>query len=153
MNMEMTDMNKIDIIKPTPKRAYECFGPTCSYIRQDAPYPSPIHLDWSSKDLDGDKAKAKEQNSLIDFDILRQKMNMEQTMDINKVPVHKLSLGQDELKEKEPLEVTQSLVPPPLVPMNVEAATKDEVEEEGQMDMEVRLKKKQRNLRCMTEYT
>ena len=60
MNTEMTDMNKIDIIKPTPKREYECSGLTCSYCRQDAPHPSLIHSDWSSKDWDSDKAKAKE---------------------------------------------------------------------------------------------
>ena len=69
MSREMVDMNKIDIIKPTPKRACECLCPTCSYCRQDAPHPSPIHSDWSSKDWDGDKAKAKEQKSLIDFDV------------------------------------------------------------------------------------
>ena len=37
--------------------------------------------------------------------------------------------------------MTQSLVPPSSDPMNVEAATKDVTEEEGQMDMETRLQK------------
>ena len=33
MNTEMMDMNKIDIIKPTPRKACEHFGLTCSYCR------------------------------------------------------------------------------------------------------------------------
>ena len=140
MNTETMDMNKIDIIKPTPKRACECFDPTCLCCRQDIPHPSSVHSDWSSKDWDGDKAKVKEQKSLIDFDVHTEKMNMEQTMDIDQVPFHKLNFGQDNLREKEPLEVMQSLVPLPSDPANVGATTKDETEE-GQMDMEIRLQK------------
>ena len=61
-------------------------------------------------------------------------------MDIDKVPFHKLNLEQDEQKEREPLQVTQSLVPLPSEPMNMEATTKDKTEE-GQMGMETRLQK------------
>ena len=68
-------------------------------------------------------------------------MDIEQIMDVDKVSFHQLYLGQDEQKEKEPLEVTQYLVPLPSDPMNVKAATKDETEEEGQTDMEIRLQK------------
>ena len=96
MNTEPMDMNEIDIIKPAPKRACECLSLTCPYCRQDAPHPSPIHSDWFSEDWDGNKAKVKEQKSLIDFDTPKQKTNMEQVMDIDKVPFHKLNLGQDE---------------------------------------------------------
>ena len=60
MNRETMKMNKTDVIKPVPKRVYECFGPNCSYCRQDASHPSLIHSDWSCEDWDGDKAKAKE---------------------------------------------------------------------------------------------
>ena len=66
---------------------------------------------------------------------------MEQITDIDEVPFHKLNVGQDDHKEKEPLEVTQSSVPPPSDPMNAEATAKDETVEEGQMDMEIRLQK------------
>ena len=55
---------------------------------------------------------------------------MEQITDIDEVPFKKLNLGQDKQKEKEPLEVTQSLVPLPSYPMNAEAAAKDKTEEE-----------------------
>ena len=73
MDTKMMDMNKIDIIKPPSRKASECFGLTCSYCRQDAPYPSPIHSDWSSKDWDGDKAKTREQKPLVDFETPKQK--------------------------------------------------------------------------------
>ena len=66
-------------------------------------------------------------------------MNTEQTMEIDKVPFHKLNLGQDDLKEKQPLEVTQSLDTLPSDPTDMGAMTKDETEEEGQSDMEIRL--------------
>ena len=121
----------------------QCFDLTCSYCIQDALHPSPVHLDWSSEDWDGDKAKAKEQKSLIDFDVPKQKMDTEQTMDIDEMPFHKLNLVQDKQEEKEPLEVTQSIVPLPSDPMNVQANTRDEVKEEGHMDMEIRLQKEE----------
>ena len=50
MNTETMDMNKIYIIKLIPRKAYDCFYLNCSYCRQDAPHPSPIHSDWSSED-------------------------------------------------------------------------------------------------------
>ena len=62
-------------------------------------------------------------------------------MDIDEVPFHKVNMGQDEQKEKETLEVTQSLVLPPSDPTNVEGITKDETEEEGLKKMENRLQK------------
>ena len=61
-------MNKIDIVQPTLRRAYECFGTTCSYCKHEAPHPSQIQSDWLCKDCDGEKAKARELKSLIDFD-------------------------------------------------------------------------------------
>ena len=87
------------------------------------------------------KPKAKEQKSLIDFEVPKQKTNTEQTKNINEVPFHELNLGQDEQKEQEPLEMTQSLVPQPSDLMDMEATTKDETEGGGQMDMKTRLQK------------
>ena len=68
LGTKLMDMNKIDMIQPVPKRVYKCFGPTCSYCKHKAPHPCPVHSDWSSEDWDGNKAKAKEQKSLIDFE-------------------------------------------------------------------------------------
>ena len=50
-------MNRIDIVQPTPKRACEHSDSLCTYCK----------LDWSSEDWDREKAKAREQKSLIDF--------------------------------------------------------------------------------------
>ena len=64
------------------------------------------------EDWDGTKAKAREQsNSLIDFNNPKPPINMEQTMDIDKVAFSKLQIRQSNLKE-ETLEVTKSLIPP-----------------------------------------
>ena len=60
-------MNKIDIRQPTSRRACEHFGTTCSYCKHEALHPSPIQSGWSSKDWGDEKAKAREQKSLIDF--------------------------------------------------------------------------------------
>ena len=141
MDTKMTDMNKIDIIKPTARRVCECFGLTCSYCRQDTPHPCPIYSDWSSKDWDGDKTKARDKKSLIDFETPKQKMDTEKVTDIDEVPFHKLNLGQDEQKEGEPLEVTESLVLSPSDSANMEGTTKDE--EEGLMKVEVRLQREE----------
>ena len=44
------------------------------YCKFNAPHPSTTLSDWSSKDWDGKKAKAKEQRSLIDFKLLEQQL-------------------------------------------------------------------------------
>ena len=66
--MKSTDMNKINIIQPVPKKPCECSAHTCTYCKYKAPYPSPIPSDWSSEEWDGEKAKVREQRSLIDLD-------------------------------------------------------------------------------------
>ena len=90
MDTKMMDLNKIDIIKPTLRKACECFGLTCSYCRQDALQPSPIHSYWSNKDWNGKKANAREEKSLVDFETPKQEMDKENVTDIDKVPFHKL---------------------------------------------------------------
>ena len=133
----MTDMNKIDIIKPTPRRSCEGFSLSCSYCKQDIPHPSPVNSDWSSEDWDGNKAKAREQNkSLIDFEALNQLTDAEKITDVYEIPLSKLQIGQDSHKE-ELLEVTESLV---LLPSTL-TASEDTTEntDEGLMEAEVKL--------------
>ena len=65
-----SDMNKLDIIQPTPKRLCTRSLKDCTYCKYNAPHSSPAPSDWSSEDWDGDKAKAREQRSLIDFNLL-----------------------------------------------------------------------------------
>ena len=84
-----------------------------SYCEQGAPHPSPQELDWSSKDWDGSKAKAREQTyTLIDFNEPKPQTDNDKTTDINNVAFSKLHNGQSNLRE-ELIEVTDSLIPPP----------------------------------------
>ena len=62
-----SDVNKLNIIQPTPKRLCTRSLRDCTYCKYNPPHPSPAPSNWSSEDWDGDKAKAREQRSLIDF--------------------------------------------------------------------------------------
>ena len=62
MDTKMSEKNKIDIIKPTLRRACEGFSLSSSYHKQGTPHPSAINSVWFSEDWDGNKAKAKEKN-------------------------------------------------------------------------------------------
>ena len=93
MDTKVSDLNKINIIAPILRKVCNGFGLSCSYCKQDALHPS--SQNWSSKDWDGIKAKAKEHSkSLIDFNDPKPKTGMEQTMDIDKVSFSKLQIGQ-----------------------------------------------------------
>ena len=69
LGTNMTDINKINIIRPIPQNACEHFGATCSFCRQQVHHPSLDQPDWSSEDWDGDKAKTRQQNPTVRFDI------------------------------------------------------------------------------------
>ena len=89
-------MNKINIIQPVPKRACECSVDTCTYCKYKAPHPSPIPLHWLNKDWDGEKAKAREQRSPIDFD--PPKPELRQTTDseiLNNLTIQNLTIQGD----------------------------------------------------------
>ena len=109
----MSDLNKINMVAPTLRKACNGFSPSCLHCKQGTLHPLPQDLDWSSEDWDRVKARIRQQTkSLIDFSDPKPKTDAEQTMDIDEVPFSKLQIGQDAQK-KEPLEVTESLVPPP----------------------------------------
>ena len=65
-----SDWNKLDIIQSTPKRLCNRSPKDCTYCTCNAPHRSPASSDWSSEDWDGDKAKVREQRSLIDFKLV-----------------------------------------------------------------------------------
>ena len=94
------NMTKINIIQPVPKRACECSDDTCTYCKYEAPHPSPIPSDWSSKDWDDGTVKAREQRSLIDFEPpkpdLRQTTNSES---LNDLPIQNLTIQEDKKEE------------------------------------------------------
>ena len=66
------DFYKIDIVKPTPKHLCMRTHGEYRYCQFDAPHPSTTPSDWSSKDWDGDKAKAR--NNTPDFKILEKQI-------------------------------------------------------------------------------
>ena len=59
-------MKKINVIDPSPKRLCTKSLEGCTYGKYDAPHPSPVPSNWSIEDWDGDKARNREQMSLID---------------------------------------------------------------------------------------
>ena len=73
-DQDTTNFNKIDIVKPTPKRLYTRTSKGCTYCRFNTPHPSITLSDWSSEDWDGNKAKAREQRPLLDFKLLEQQI-------------------------------------------------------------------------------
>ena len=72
---ETDDFRKLDLVEPTPKWLCTRVQGECMYCKYDAPHPSTTLSDWSSEDWDGEKAKAREQYSLIDFKQLEWELN------------------------------------------------------------------------------
>ena len=64
-DIKPNDMNKINVIYPSPKRLCTKSLKRCTYFKFHAPHPSQVPSDWSSKDWDGDKGRNREQKSLI----------------------------------------------------------------------------------------
>ena len=109
---EPNNMNKINIIQPTPKRACECNDGSCTYCKYEAPHPSPVPSDWSSKDWDGEKAKVRQQKLLVDFMPPKQDTDpplMEVMAD--DIPFSKLTIQSDN-PDKNLMEVMDTLIPP-----------------------------------------
>ena len=73
--------------------------------------PSPVLSDWSSEDWDGEKTKAKEQKSLVDFMLPKQDTDP-QTMEVmaDDIPFSKLTIQSDD-PGKNPVEVMNALIP------------------------------------------
>ena len=73
-NKETTDFGKDDLVKPTPKQLCTSTHKGCTYCKYDAPHPPNTPLNWSSEDWDGNKAKAREQCPLLDFNFLEKQI-------------------------------------------------------------------------------
>ena len=78
-------------------------------------------MDWLSEDWDGEKVKAREQKSLVDFDPPKPDSDKQTTdleidkrkvVSVDDLPIQNLSIHQDKLEEELP-EVSDALVPPP----------------------------------------
>ena len=71
---DLTDLNKIDIIQPTPRDSALELSKGVYTVGLMLHIPPQPPSDWSSEDWDGKKAKAKEQRLLIDFKLLEQQL-------------------------------------------------------------------------------
>ena len=112
LGTDPTDANKINIIKCIPQKVCEWFGATCSFCGQQVPHSLLNQSNWSSKDWNGDKAKAREQISIIKFDIPWPKTNNPTLDPVDSIPFDKLMIQTDGLNKKA-LEVSTTLIPPP----------------------------------------
>ena len=103
-------MSKLNVIDPSPKRLCTKSFEGCTYCKYNAPHPSPVPSDWSSKDWDGDKARNREQKSLIDT--LLEKETQDGTQEKQEKHLisnlENLALEQD----KTTLNMTDTLIPP-----------------------------------------
>ena len=103
---ETTDFNKIDIVKPTPKQQCTKMHGEWTYYKYDTPHPSTTQSDWSSKDWDGKKAKAREQCPLLDFNLLEkqlQKTLQDRALDVPQDVSH------DSIVDRQEIDLTTGL--------------------------------------------
>ena len=85
----MSELDRVEVKAPILTKACDSFSLSCSYCKQL--HPSPQESDWSSEDLDGTKAKIREQNNLLlDFSDPKPKTNSDQTTDFDEVAFSKL---------------------------------------------------------------
>ena len=145
---DSTDFIKINIIQPTPKRLCTETLKGCMYCKFDTPHPSITPSDWSSKDWDGEKANAKEQKPLLDFNLLEhqlQKTLQDTTQDtlLDRQEMELVNEMQDLMLEQnqDTQNKTDILAPPPDVPeMKHEESREDNPTTTYNMtDQEVRL--------------
>ena len=138
-----TEVNKISIIKPIPKKACERFGLPCPFCKQQAPHPLPPHSEWSSKDWDGERAKAKECNSFVRFDTPRPMMDNPTHDSVDLIPFQGLTIWMDTPDKKAP---ESAVTIYPLLTKETEGKTQKEdlpklepiMEEEKQAEQEIR---------------
>ena len=129
----------------------EHFGATCSFCKQQVPHPSPDQSDWSNKDWDGNKAKARKQKVLVNFDIPKIETKQWTTDLVDTLPISNLTLKMDE-QDVKALEVSTTLVPSP-EPGVIGTVPKDdskklytipeEEEEAGLMEHELKLQREE----------
>ena len=149
LDMNLTDMNKINIIQTVPKRACDHSVDTCTYCNYKAPHPSPIPSDWLSEDWDGEKARVREQRSLIDLNFPKlDQRKMKDSEILKELPIQNLNIQEDRKEEEKSPEITDTLV----LPSEVAAVTLmmeetewdsiiEEKDAEGMTDQEQKLQK------------
>ena len=149
LDVILTDMNKINIIQPVPKRACDHSTDTCTHCNYEAPHLSSISSDCSREDWDGKKAKLREQRSLIDlnFPILDQRQTMDSEI-LKELPIQNLNVQEDRKEEEKLPLITNTWVAPSEVaavtPITEEMEWESIIEEkdvEGLTEQEQQLQK------------
>ena len=102
----MTDFNKIYIVKPTPKWLCTKMHGECAYCKYDAPHPSATPSDWSSKDWDGKKAKAREQCPFLNFNLLERQIQKTLQDRVQDVPQ---DMTHDNTKDRQETDLTKGI--------------------------------------------
>ena len=78
----------------------------CTYCKYDAPHPSATPSDWSGEDWDGEKAKAREQCPLLNFNLLEkqlQKILQDRAPDVPQDVLH------DSFKDRQEVDISKGL--------------------------------------------
>ena len=104
------NVGNINIIKPIPQKACEQSGATCIYCLYKVPHPLLNQSEWSSKDWDGEKAKAKEINPFIKSDTPLIKVVNPTTDPVGALPFQNLEIQPDKKDKKAP-EVSTTPIP------------------------------------------
>ena len=131
-----------DIKAPILTKPCDRFGLSCSYCEQGAPHPSPQESDWSNEDWNNTKAKAREQTySLMDYNTSKPQTDIDQKTDVKEIAFSKLQVRQSDLKE-ELLELTDLLIPPPLMKMPEDMVEKNNSNELSEVEETTRRRRK-----------
>ena len=78
----------------------------CTYCKYDAPHPSATPSDWSSKDWDGEKAKAREQCPLLNFKLLEKQL--QKTLQ-DRAPGIPQDILHDSIEDRQEIDLTKDL--------------------------------------------
>ena len=103
------DLNKTNIIQPVPMRACDHSVETCTYCKYKAAHPTPIPSGWASEDWDGEKAKMREQRSLIDLNFPKPDQRQMGDSDIlRELWIQNLNIQEDEEKRRKNYQTLQA---------------------------------------------
>ena len=104
---ETTGFNKIDIVKPTSKGLCTKTHGECTYCKYDTPHPITTPSDWSSKDWDGKKAKARVLCPLLHFNLLEKQLQKTLQDRATDIPQ---DMSLDSITDRQEIDLTKGLL-------------------------------------------
>ena len=136
---------KLVSYSPFHRRHVSTLEPHAHFVGNKPPILCQSKLDWSNKDWDSNKAKAREQNTSLSFDIPKPETDKLTSDSVDTLTFQNLTIKMNRLDEKAP-EVLTTLVPPP-EPGAIGTTLKEDgitkAEDEGLMEQELRLQKEE----------